>query len=136
MDPLELQGTIYLGDRGVKRIILDGWERSVKIQIDSISRIRSPDGLWHFYTDEDIEDGFLVFGAAESCTIEPPGAIPNDYVNSFEVSRSHDSPGKYHAVLRTAGPMASGEYREVIIRVIAGGFHLEDPRRPGEQIRT
>ncbi len=61
-DPLSLKQSIYLGDRAIKLIILDGWNELAKIQVDSISRVRSADGKWNYYTAEDIEDGFLVFG--------------------------------------------------------------------------
>jgi hypothetical protein len=134
MDPLRLQRTIYLGDRAVKQVILDGWEKKVKIQIDTISRVRSPDGQWQFYTDEDIEDGFLVCGDVKTCTIEPPGAIPDDYVASFALTPSSEWPDSVVMELRTAGPTPSGKRGEIVIRVVAGTFYLEDPKRPGVRI--
>ena len=42
MDVSAFLKTIYLGDRACKAITLDGWNRSIKIEIDCISRIRSP----------------------------------------------------------------------------------------------
>ncbi len=136
MDPLNLQRTIYLGDRGVKAILIQGWGKTVKVQIDSISRVRSPDGRWHFYTDEDIDDGFLVFGEVEACAIEPPGSIPDGYVGSLTISPSDELSGKYVAELHTAGRTPEGPCREIVIRVIFGSFYLEDPKNPGVQITT
>jgi hypothetical protein len=65
MKPDEFFRTIYLGDRGCKAIVLDGWRDEVKIQIDLISRRRSK--TWDFYSAEDVEDGFLVFEGGRSC---------------------------------------------------------------------
>lgn len=59
MTPDEFLRTIYLGDRACKSLVLDGWKNEVKIQIDSISRVRGE--AWDFYTEEDVDDGFLVF---------------------------------------------------------------------------
>ena len=58
--------TIYLGDRACKGVVIDGWNSLVKIHIDNISRIRSLSGNWELYTDEDIENGFIVFEFVES----------------------------------------------------------------------
>lgn len=134
MNPCELKATIYLGDRAVKQVIVDGWNKRVKIQIDSISRIRSPDGQWHYYTDEDIENGFLVFEGVKSFAITPTGSIPDDYVVDFDVQPTAESENLYRARLCTAGSLSTGERGEVNIELVAGTFHLEDPTGPGEPI--
>lgn len=76
MLPIELAKTLYLGDLSVRAIYIDGWARTVKIQVDVISRIRSTDGHWNLYTDEDSEDGFLVPTGVSFFALDPPGAIP------------------------------------------------------------
>jgi hypothetical protein len=136
MDPLELRQTIYLGDRGVEGILVQDSGRTVKVQIDSISRQRNPDGLWRYYTDEDIDNGYLVFGDVEAFTIDPPGSTPNDYIGSFEITGSDESPGKYLAVIETAGPTPAGGIFAITIRILCGTFYLEDPKKPGIQITT
>lgn len=88
MDIEKFIDSIYLGDRGCKMIILDGRRARIAIQIDCISRVRASDGCWHFYTDEDIVDGRIVFTDVISVSLDPVGAIPNDLIESL--SAKHD----------------------------------------------
>lgn len=83
MRPEEIVRTIYLGDRGIKKIVLNYFDCTVNVQIDQISRIRSSDGLWNYYSNEDIANGFLTFGGVRSFVIEPPGAVPDDFIWSL-----------------------------------------------------
>jgi len=57
--------TIYLGDRACKAIEIDGWEKTVRIKVDCISRLQTGTEAWNYYTDEDVVDGFLVFREVE-----------------------------------------------------------------------
>lgn len=52
MKPDDFLNSIYLGDRACKAILLDGWRKEVKIQIDAISRVRGE--TWDFYSAEDV----------------------------------------------------------------------------------
>ena len=133
-DPLSLKQSIYLGDRAIKLIILDGWNELAKVQVDSISRVRSADGKWDYYTAEDIEDGFLVFGNVRLFAISPTGAIPKDYVTSFELNYGQPSNEVFRAHIVTAGVLPTGERGEIAIEVVGDVFYLEDPNRPGEKI--
>ena len=135
-DPISFKQSIYLGDRAIKLIVVDGWSGLVKIQIDSISRVRSRDGKWNYYTAEDIEDGFLVFGNVRLFAISPTGAIPNDYVTSFELNYGQPSNEVFRARIITAGLLPTGERGEIAIEVVGDVFYLEDPNRPGEKITS
>ena len=136
--PIELAKTIYLGDRACKRVIFDGWEKAISLQIDCISRIRSSSGQWDYYVDEDIEDGLLVFEGVDSFHLEPQGLMPNDWVEIVDVSRGksssdEESPG-YVATLSLGAVDSEGNGNEVALVVKAASLHLADPTRPGVKI--
>ena len=50
MDAIEFLHSIYLGDRGITGFEVNSRNKCVKIHIDLISRIRSKDGNWNFYS--------------------------------------------------------------------------------------
>ena len=135
MTPIELAKTLYLGDRAVKALHIDGWERTVKIQIDVISRIRSKDGHWNFYTDEDIEDGFLVLTGVTFFTLAPPGAIPSDFVVDFQVIDFTEGSFTGYQFKLVSADIEGLRKGQVEIVAYAEGFYLEDPRFPGRQIQ-
>lgn len=135
MNPVELAKTIYLGDRAVKAVFIDGWARTVKIQIDVISRIRSQDGRWDFYTAEDIEDGFLVLTGVASLVFDPPGAIPSDYVVDFQVVEVSESDFSGYKIQLMSADVEGLQKGKADIFAYAEGLYLEDPRFPGKQIQ-
>ena len=90
MDAVKFISTIYLGDRGITGIYIDSEHMSVKIQVDVISRIRSADGNWNFYTDEDIPNGKIVFNGCKRFILDSQGIIPNDFIDISEISKVGD----------------------------------------------
>src|SRR5882762_7611518 len=82
--------TIYLGDRACKAIEIDGWEKTVRIKVDCISRLQTGTEAWNYYTDEDVVDGFLVFREVERVTLENAGYLPNDELDLRVVESSDD----------------------------------------------
>jgi hypothetical protein len=134
MSPSEFLRTIYLGDRGCRRIAIDGWNRRVVFEVTCISRIRSASGHWDYYTAEDIENGLIVLTGAQSIRFDPAGPIPNDFISEFSVE--HGVPGDPDSIFRlSVGSVDSRAHNtEVHIEVRAKGVHLEDPRYPGKEI--
>lgn len=138
MDPIEFLKTIYLGDRGLKNILIDGWNNRVVLQIDLISRVRDASGYWNFYSDEDIADGFLVFTGVESIRVDPPGLIPNDFIDVIGAERLEGKAQERFCV-RFSTPASVTRPDGVTVldgvtEIVAKGVHLEDPARPGLQI--
>jgi hypothetical protein len=140
MQPAEFIKTIYLGDRACQNLLIDGWNERVVIQVDCISRIRSASGHWDFYTDEDINEGLIVFTGVRSITFSPQGPIPNDLINSLEVlsleseSVSENSEQAYVFQLSVGSVDSQGHMAEVTITIVAGCIHLESPDERGVAI--
>lgn len=132
MNPHDLARTVYLGDRYCIDIYHDETESRVVVETNLISRIRDHTGKWNYYSDEDIPNGRLVFEGVEGFSMTPEGATPNDAINAFEVAQS--SIGAYEFVLFIDSVNALGKIQEVLVRISARSFHLEDPQKPGVRI--
>ncbi|HCL5073425.1 TPA: hypothetical protein N2F43_002713 [Salmonella enterica] len=74
---------IYLGDRAIKKIEFDLWEKEIRIQVNLISRLAYGTTEWNFYNNEDLEDGYFVFFDIDYFNITPEGSIPDDYIISM-----------------------------------------------------
>lgn len=97
--------TIYLGDRAGKSIRIDGWNSTVALELNCISRVRGPS--WNFYTAEDIEGGFLVFKGVDSIAFDPPGLVPDDYFGNFRAEPS-SRPGRWKVILEVGSSRGGG----------------------------
>ena len=135
MDPEQLLQTIYLGDRGCKSLVIDSWNKRVAVQVTVISRLKPGTKTWDFYAGADIEDGWLVFRDSRSVTFEPSGPIPNDLINDISVKPIDSDSSTYLFELSIDSVDDSANRTEVIIRIQASGFHLEDPTKPGIEIK-
>jgi hypothetical protein len=142
MDALEFLRTIYLGDRGLESIYIDGINERVVLSIDLISRIRSATGEWSYYADEDIEHGQIVFTGAKHIYFDPPGIIPNDYIElrsaEFLPADNTYTPERcFRVQFSVASSIDAKRGQDIIggfITIIASGVHLEDPLNSGTPI--
>jgi hypothetical protein len=129
MNVVDFIRTIYLGDRGLKSILIDSWNSEVKIQVTCISRVRGK--TWNYYTKEDLPDGFLVFEGVRSIEFEPTGVIPNDLINDL---RAEPLAGGFMIVMQVDSVNDVGDRTEVLIRLHADSMALEDHAHPGRRI--
>lgn len=133
MTPDDFIRTLYLGDRACKRVEIDGWKKEVRVLVDCISRIRRPDGIWDYYTDEDLPDGQIVFEGVRSIVFDPPGPLPNDYIVGLAVQKNNVD---YQFKLTVASVTDDGEASVVLISIAAAGIFLRQSTRPETAIRT
>jgi hypothetical protein len=124
MNPKEFANTIYLGDRGCEEIIIDTIKSLVRIKIDLISRIRSPDGQWNYYQDENIENGYIVFCGINSFKINSNGLLPNDFIISLEVEPFNEEDDSWKSSFKVVG-MHGMDSEEVELSMIFSTMHIE-----------
>lgn len=134
MDLIEFLKTIYLGDRGFKSILIDSWNSEVKIKVTCISRVRS--NTWDYSDTEDINNGYIIFEGVKSISFDPPGIIPNDFINDISTEECLIGGEKSYFVSISVGSVNSAvEYSEVIIKIHTTAISLENPENPNERIR-
>lgn len=126
MNPRILAKSIYTGDRGCKAFLYDPAKRELRIQIDCISLLRPGTEVWDFYTEGDIEDGWIVLQGIEELSMEPPGLTPNDWFNEISIEDCPGSPGRYRMAISIDFSDDSGRTTEVTIRGFVDDAHLED----------
>jgi len=124
-NPRDFFKTVYLGDRACKAILIDTWDSVVRVQVDLISRVRSASGNWDFYTDEDVEDGFLVFKKVKHFSMEPEGLLPNDLINSVSVEKA--DLGDFWVVrLGIDSADEQGQSKEVQVKIVTESVFVEN----------
>ncbi|MEI2296768.1 DUF6258 family protein [Ensifer sp. MJa1] len=131
MKPDEFLKTIHFVDCACKSIVLDGWKDEVKIQIDSLSRMRGE--TWNFYTAEDVDDGFLVFEGVDHISFDPPGRLLNDEFGSIEFL-GYDG-DRFTVVMEIGSGYELGDYVKVKTTIRAKAVAIEKPGEEGERIR-
>lgn len=138
MKPKDFLRTIYLGDRSCKSILIDGWGSRVMVLVDLISRVRDSSGLWNYYSQEDILNGLIVFQDVDSITLDPPGFVPNGYINGIEVEdvqlEAGEASSKYLFQLWVDSTDSCGLVTEVEIKITARSIHLADSDQPDIEI--
>ncbi len=131
MNAVDFVRSLYLGDRACKAITIDGWNASIRITVDTISRVRSPSGQWDYYTAEDVADGVVVLEGVTFIDLKNDGALPNDSINSIEAKPS----GEYVEVSMSIDSVADdATHHETTLTVRCKTIHIEDPSRPGQKI--
>ena len=115
-------GSIYLGDRGCKRLVIDGWNSIFGVQVNCISRLRKGSTEWNYYTDKDIDDGWLVFSGLKSVQMSPAGPVPNDFL---EIVEACETPIGSSVTISIGSVDSEGNTTEVRVEVIAKELSIE-----------
>ena len=121
-DPLKFLKTIYLGDRGVTGISMDSVRKTVKIHIDCISRVRGEN--WNYYTDEDLENGAIVFTGCKKFFFDTNGILPSDFIEIESLEQLADNE---YSIVFDVSSYSFDEKRLVPakLKIIFQSVHLE-----------
>lgn len=131
-EALQFIKSIYLGDRACKGFRLDSHNHEFRIFVDEISRVRSVDGAWNFYNEENLEDACIVFAQVETVRVKMTGPMPNDYVELLGVQ---EAKGRLEFQVELGCVGADGLTVPETIEIIAGDIYLESAEQPGVKIR-
>jgi hypothetical protein len=132
VNPDKFLNTIYLGDRACQSIVLESWKKEIKIKVNCISRVREE--KWNFYTDEDVQEGFLVFENVQNFKFDPSGILPNDWIELVSVISLDKDGTQWEIVLSLGAVNGKGESQEVLLHVIAEAVSIENVE--GARIRS
>ena len=121
-EPLRFLKTIYLGDRGVTGISMDSVRKTVKIHFDCISRVR--DENWNYYTDEDLENGAIVFTGCKKFFFDTNGVLPGDFIEIESLEQLADNE---YSIVFDVSSYSFDEKRLVPakLKIIFQSVHLE-----------
>jgi hypothetical protein len=122
MNPVDFMKTVYLGDRGIKGYMIDSWNQIARLHITEISRVRSSDGQWHFYNEENLIDGRIVFEHIASFTIDPPGAVLDDFIEEEETKPYRDD--QFYIRFSCGGTLGGNAVRATL-EIIFKAMYLE-----------
>lgn len=132
LNPSDFLKTIYLGDRYCTKIIIDSNNNHVEIHVNLISRIRDESGNWNFYTEEDIENGILVFTDVNEVHLDKSGLIPNDQIYNFKVNEVNS--GICEFIIETSHVDQNAITHDLVVKIIGKSVYLVDPQNPDFQI--
>lgn len=128
MTPATLIRSIYLGERGCMAVVFDKTKRQLRIQVDCISLLQPGTDKWDYYTERDIQNGWIVFSGVDTVKMQPENIEPNDFINEISVEQDADQDGQYRSTISIDGVDPKGIRREAIILVRSLEAHLEDAK--------
>lgn len=131
MNPKDFLKTVYFGDRFCKELQIDNVNNEFRLKIDAISRIRSADGLWHYYFDEDIKDGYVVLTNVRKFFFVT-GLIPNDEI--YDIDANEITNNIYEFCIKACNIDENGDSTDIEVKIIAENVYLFDPKKPDEKI--
>ena len=123
MQPNEFIKKIYYGDSGCKKIIIDGWSRCVKFQLDSIFIMKG--GVFNYLVDDEITDVFITFEDV-SDFIWSGRFLPNDVINQISCNSEHaNEQGEYCFTVSINHVDSESHSHETVLFITARNVSLE-----------
>ena len=123
MDNIEkILCSIYLGDRFCENVTIK--DDKISFQIDCISRLRQGTEKWDYYSEEDIEHGYLVFD--EVIDFSSSSELPfNDEIYEIEISEKMN--GIYTFVVYGCNVSDDAISTDIELRIRAKKFYIYNP---------
>lgn len=128
MKPKNLIDRIYLGDRGCKQCVYSNESKELRIQVDCISFLRPGSSTWDYYSEHDLQDGWIVLSGVDKLTIDPPDVQPNDFIFEIRVDSIKDSNEREKVTILTGGVNAEGKLTDIHISALVQDAHIENPQ--------
>lgn len=115
--------SIYLGDRYCENVIIT--DQRMLFQINCISRLEKGTKEWNYYSDEDIEHGYLVFDEVIDYCFSADLEI-NDEIYEIKVIEEKDK--IFSFVIYGCNVSEYAVYKDIEILIKAKKFYILNPR--------
>lgn len=124
MDKIKkLFGSIYLGDRFCEDIVIKN--DKILIQINCISRLEEGTETWNYYSEEDVEHGYLVFD--EVIDFSSSSELPiNDEIYDIEIVEKMKE--VYSFIVYGCNMSVDAVSTDIVFRIRAKKFYIFDPK--------
>ena len=115
--------SIYLGDRYCENIIIT--DQRILFQINCISRLENGTKEWNYYSDADIEHGYLVFdGVIDYCF--NTDLVLNDEIYEIKVIEENDK--IFSFVIYGCNVSKDAVCKDIEILIKARKFYILNPK--------
>lgn len=115
--------SIYLGDRFCENVIFK--ENKVLLQINCISRLKEGFNEWNYFSEKDIEHGYLVFDEVTDYSSNSELPI-NDEVYNIEIVKKTDE--TYTFIVYGCNISDDATSTDISLQIKAKNFYIFDPR--------
>lgn len=115
--------SIYLGDRFCENVIMK--DSKISFQINCISRLKEGTKEWNYYSEEDIEHGYLVFDGVVD--FSSSSELPlNDEIYEIEITdKSNDI---YNFIISGCNVSDDAISTDIILQIRAKKFYIFNPQ--------
>lgn len=124
--------SIYLGDCFCTKLVFEGVKNQVELHVNLISRIRSESGDWNFYSDEDIENGAIVFTGIQSISLGGLALLPNDQIYDIHINKKDIRFSEF--IIEMSHVDQDAITHDMTMSFVAEGAYLMNPLMPGVEI--
>lgn len=125
--------TLYFGDRGIDKFVVDIVNEKIEIHTDNISRVLSPNDTWDDIYKNGIDKAILVIDEVKKFEWDKSGWTPNDYINDIY---AHKIDNKYYEFTIDVCGINAETNKTIIltIKIVGKGAYIVNPKFPNIKI--